>query len=177
MLPAHTMVVSMRFLLVAALLLPFAAQAATGNNKSGGFEDKINVKDEIRTKCGGFPYAPTIVVDAKAATIEEMKNTRDSVMLFLKQIENYEKCLITLGKSLDGKMTEQDSDQIVKMINRALDERDALAIDFNNLVDGYNAANGIKPAAAEKKPAAAPAAKKSAPTATATPAAPKTSTP
>ena len=177
-LPAHTMVVSMRFLLVAALLLPFAAQAATGNNKSGGFEDKINVKDEIRTKCGGFPYAPTIVVDAKAATIEEMKNTRDSVMLFLKQVESYEKCLITLGKSLDGKMTEQDSDQIIKMINRALDERDALAIDFNNLVDGYNVANGIKPAA--DKPATAetkPAAKKPAPTAAAKPPAPKTSTP
>lgn len=168
----------MRFLLVAALLLPFAAQAATGNNKSGGFEDKINVKDEIRTKCGGFPYAPTIVVDAKAATIEEMKNTRDSVMLFLKQVESYEKCLITLGKSLDGKLTEQDSDQIIKMINRALDERDALAIDFNNLVDSYNAANGIKPAASKPaaKPAAAPAGK-AAPATTKPAAAAKTTAP
>lgn len=164
----------MRLLLLAALLVPvmsLAADAATGNNKqTGGFDDKINIKEEVRTKCGGFPYAPTIVVDAKAATIEEMKNTRESVMEFLKQVESYEKCLITLGKALDGKMSEQDNDFVVKLINRVLDERDTLAIDFNNLVDGYNAANGIKPAAdkaAAEKPAAKPAAAKTKPAATA----------
>lgn len=145
----------MRLFLLAALLVPFTALAAPSTK--GGFEDKIVIKDEVRTKCGGFPYAPTIVVDAKLATVEEMKNTRESVMLFLKQVESYEKCLITLGKSLDGKMSEQDGDFVLKLINRALDERDALAIDFNNLVDSYNAANGIKPTA--EKPAAAPATK------------------
>ncbi|MFN9543088.1 MAG: hypothetical protein ACK59B_07855, partial [Alphaproteobacteria bacterium] len=83
----------MRLLLLAALLVPLSASVASGN-KGSGFETKIVIKDEIRTKCGGFPYAPTIVVDAKLATVEEMKNTRESVMIFLKQVESYEKCLI-----------------------------------------------------------------------------------
>jgi hypothetical protein len=167
----------MRLLLLAALLVPLSASVASGN-KGSGFETKIVIKDEIRTKCGGFPYAPTIVVDAKLATVEEMKNTRESVMIFLKQVESYEKCLITLGKSLDGKMSEQDGDFIIKVINRALDERDALAIDFNNLVDSYNAANGIKPADSKPaaKPAAAPAGK-AAPATTKPAAAAKTTAP
>lgn len=143
----------MRYLAFALLLLPLAAHAAQEKRSSGGFGDKkIVIKDEVSGKCGSFPYAPTIVVDGKTATLEEMRNTRESVQVFLKQIENYEKCMITLGKTLDGKMTEQDGDYIIKLINRALDERDVLATDFNKLVDSYNEANGIKPA--EKKPAA-----------------------
>jgi|GEM_PF-2682402 len=167
----------MRLLLLAALLVPISAAVAAGN-KGSGFETKIVIKDEIRTKCGGFPYAPTIVVDPKLASVEEMKNTRESVMLFLQQVENYEKCLITLGKSLDGKMSEQDGDFVIKVINRALDERDTLAIDFNNLVDKYNAANGIKPTADKPaaKPAAAPASK-AAPAGAKPAAAAKTTTP
>ena len=63
----------MRLLVVAALLLPLTAVAASGNSKSNPFgEGKIVIKDEIVKKCGGFPYGPTIVVDAKAATIDEM---------------------------------------------------------------------------------------------------------
>jgi hypothetical protein len=143
----------MRYLALAVLLVPFAADANTGNRTSGGFGDKkINIKEEVLEKCGSFPYAPTIVVDAQTATIDEMKNTRDSVQIFLKQVSNYETCMITLGKTLDGKMSEQDGDYVIKQINRALDERDVLAVDFNKLVDDYNDANGIKPA--EKKPAA-----------------------
>ena len=154
----------MRYLALAVLLFPLSADANTGNRTSGGFGDKkINIKEEILEKCGSFPYAPTIVVDAATATIEEMKNTRDSVQIFLKQVSNYETCMITLGKTLDGKMSEQDGDYVIKQINRALDERDVLAVDFNKLVDDYNEANGIKPSdtkpapKATTKPAAATA--------------------
>jgi hypothetical protein len=146
----------MRYLALVLLVLPLAAHAQQDKRSTGSFGDKkIVIKDEVLGKCGSFPYGPTIVVDGKTATVEEMRNTRESVQVFLKQIENYEKCMITLGKTLDGKMTEQDGDYIIKLINRALDERDALALDFNKLVDVYNEANGIKPA--EKKPAAKPA--------------------
>jgi hypothetical protein len=61
----------------------------------------------------------------------------------------------------------------VKVFNRAQDERDVLAIDFNKLVDAYNTANGIKPKPAKStakttKPATttAPAATKPAKPAT-----------
>jgi hypothetical protein len=102
-------------------------------------------------------------MDAKTATIDDMKDAKGAVDTYLLEVANYEKCLISLGKSLDGKITGKDTDFIISVINRALDERDVLALEFNKLVDEYNAANGIKPktakpAAKTTKPAATTAA-------------------
>lgn len=147
----------MRISCLAALLLPLAAYSAQAASSSTSTGNKtIKIKEEIVKTCAGFPYAPTIMMDAKTASIEEMKEAKSSVDTYLTEVANYEKCLISLGKSLDGKMTEKDSDYIIQVINRALDERDVLAIDFNKLVDEYNAAHGIKPKPAAKtaKPAA-----------------------
>jgi len=152
---------SMRISFLVVLLFPLAAFSAmaAGSSSSTGAKT-IKIKDEILKTCAGFPYAPTVAMDAKTATIDDMKDARGAVDTYLMEVANYEKCLISLGKSLEGKMTEKDSDFIISVINRALDERDVLAIDFNKLVDEYNAANGIKPKPAAKttKPAATPAA-------------------
>lgn len=153
----------MRIPLLAVVLLPLAtwsAIAASQSTSSTGAKT-IKIKEEIVKKCAGFPYAPTLMMDAKTATIEDMKEAKRAVDTYLVEVANYEKCLISLGKSLDGQMSQKDTDFVIQVINRVLDERDILAIDFNKLVDDYNAANGIKPAPkpAPKtaKPAAAPA--------------------
>jgi hypothetical protein len=146
------------------LLLPLAdvsAMAASTGSSTGA--KTIKIKDEILRTCAGFPYAPTLAMDAKTATIDDMKDAKGAVDTYLLEVANYEKCLISLGKSLDGKITGKDTDFIISVINRALDERDVLALEFNKLVDEYNAANGIKPktakpAAKTTKPAATTAA-------------------
>jgi hypothetical protein len=144
---------SMRISFLVVLLFPlaaFSAMAASTGSSTGA--KTIKIKDEILRTCAGFPYAPTLAMDAKTATIDDMKDAKGAVDTYLLEVANYEKCLISLGKSLDGKITAKDSDFIISVINRALDERDVLAIEFNKLVDEYNAANGIKPKTA--KPAA-----------------------
>ncbi len=143
----------MRISFLVVLLFPlaaFSAMAASTGSSTGA--KTIKIKDEILRTCAGFPYAPTLAMDAKTATIDDMKDARGAVDTYLLEVANYEKCLISLGKSLDGKIAAKDSDFIISVINRALDERDVLAIEFNKLVDEYNVANGIKPKPA--KPAA-----------------------
>ena len=151
----------MRISFLVVLLFPLAAFSAmaAGSSSSTGTKT-IKIKDEILRTCAGFPYAPTLAMDAKTATIDDMKDARGAVDTYLLEVANYEKCLISLGKSLDGKIAAKDSDFIISVINRALDERDVLAIEFNKLVDEYNVANGIKPKPAAKttKPAATTAA-------------------
>lgn len=148
----------MRLLALAAFVLPFTAHTVLSAPSSSAAPKVIKIKEEIVNNCAGFPYAPTIMMDAKTASIDDMKDAKSSVDTYLREVANYEKCLISLGKSLEGKMTGKDSDYLIQVINRALDERDVLAIDFNKLVDDYNAANGIKPKAAKASAAPKPAA-------------------
>jgi hypothetical protein len=154
----------MRISFLVVLLLPLAAVSAMAASTGSSTGAKtIKIKDEILRTCAGFPYAPTLAMDAKTATIDDMKDAKGAVDTYLLEVANYEKCLISLGKSLDGKIAAKDTDFIISVINRALDERDVLALEFNKLVDEYNAANGIKPktakpAAKTTKPAATTAA-------------------
>jgi hypothetical protein len=92
------------------------------------------------------------MVDAKAATRDDMLRTRTAVNEFITEVSHYQKCIITLGKTLGDDLNEKDSEFLAKLFNRTQDERDVLALDFNKLVDDYHAANGIK--ADETKPAA-----------------------
>ena len=61
----------MRFFLVAAMILPLAVQAVQAASPLPG--KTIKIKDEILNNCGNFPYAPTLAMDAKTATLEDMK--------------------------------------------------------------------------------------------------------
>ncbi len=154
----------MRFEIVAAaVILAISANAAVS---SGATAPKpVKIKEEIVGNCGGFPYAPTIAIDAKIATINDMKRTRKAVVDYTSEVSYYEKCLLTLEKTLGDRLSEKDTDYIVFVFNRAQEERDVLLIDFNKLVDDYNKANGIitepvkpaKPAKPAAKPAVKPA--------------------
>ena len=137
----------MRIVLVAALILPFTVQALMAAPGAGGSSGPkpVKIKEEIVNKCGNFPYAPTIAMNAKTATIDDMKKARSVVDSYTSEVSYYEKCLLSLEKTLSQQLTSKDTDYIVFVFNRAQDERDVLAIDFNKLVDEYNAANGIVP--------------------------------
>ena len=161
----------MRFFLVAAMILPLAVQAVQAASPLPG--KTIKIKDEILNNCGNFPYAPTLAMDAKTATLEDMKRARKVVDDYISEVSYYEKCLLSLDKKLGSTMTEKDSTYIVFVFNRAQEERDVLSLDFNKMVDTYNAANGITPEPEKKAKPAKPAK----PTAAAKPAAAKPATP
>ena len=119
---------------------------------------RIKIKEEIVNRCGYFPYAPTLALDAKTATLDDMKRARGAVDDYITEVSNYEKCLLSLNKTIGPSMTEKDSDYVAMVFNRAQEERDVLSLDFNKLVDEYNAAHGIKtdpPKTAKGKPATA----------------------
>lgn len=162
----------MRFLALAAFALPFTAQIVLAAPSSPAAPKVIKIKEEIVSNCANFPYAPTIMVDAKTATLDDMKRTREAVDRYITEVSHYQQCLLKLGDKFGETLSEKDSEYLVKVFNRAQDERDVLAIDFNKLVDAYNAAHGIKPKPAKTttkttKPAATtPAAAKPAKPAT-----------
>lgn len=135
----------MRFLALAAFMLPFTAQVVLAASSSPAAPKAIKIKEEIVNNCGNFPYAPTIMIDVATATLDDMKRTRASVDRYFSEVSSYQKCLLKLNGKLGESLSEKDSDYLVKVFNRALDERDLLAIDFNKLVDAYNTANGITP--------------------------------
>lgn len=149
----------MRIGFVAALVV-FAVVANAGQSIGAAAPTPVKIKEEILGSCGGFPYAPTIAIEPKTATIEDMKQTRKAVTDYISEVSYYEKCLLTLEKTLGPRLSEKDTDYIVFVFNRAQEERDVLSLDFNKLVDAYNKANGIitvpdKPAKPAAKPAAA----------------------
>jgi len=153
----------MRFLALAAFVLPFTAQIVLAAPSNPAAPKVIKIKEEIVNNCGNFPYAPTIMVDATSATLDDMKRTRGAVDQYITEVSHYQKCLLKLGDKFGENLTVKDSEYVVKVFNRAQDERDVLAIDFNKLVDAYNTAHGIKPkpekpAAKATKPATTPAA-------------------
>lgn len=173
----------MRIMLVAAMLLPLSVQTLMAAPSAGTPPKTIKIKEEIVGKCGNFPYAPTLAIDAKTATLPDMKRARRAVDDYITEVSYYEKCLLTLDKSIGPSMTEKDSTYVAFVFNRAQEERDVLAIDFNKLVDAYNVAHGIvtkpeKPAAKTTK-TPAPATAKPATTTTTkpAPAKPATATP
>ncbi|MEQ1756011.1 MAG: hypothetical protein ABL973_17950 [Micropepsaceae bacterium] len=133
----------MRILLVTALLLPWSVQSLLAASSSGTPPKTIKIKEEIVNKCGNFPYAPTLAIEVKTATLADMKRARKAVDNYVSEVSYYEKCLLTLDKTIGPSMTERDSTYVAFVFNRAQDERDVLAIDFNKLVDAYNTAHGI----------------------------------
>jgi len=172
----------MRYFIVAAFLLPLAAHSAFAAGNPFTQPKTIKIKEEIVNRCGYFPYAPTLALEPKTATLEDMQRARKALDDYITEVSNYEKCLLSLDKTIGPSMSAKDSDYVVKVFNRAQEERDVLSLDFNKMVDEYNLAHGIKtetpksakgkaPAAAPTtttKPTAAPAAKTK-PAATKTP--------
>ena len=135
----------MRIVLIAALILPFTVQALMAAPGSGGAPKVIKIKEEIVNKCGNFPYAPTMAMDAKTATLDDMKKARSAVDKYTAEVTGYQKCLLSIQNTYGEKLTSNDTDVLLFAFNRAEEERDVLATDFNKLVDDYNAANGIVP--------------------------------
>jgi hypothetical protein len=136
----------------AALVLPGTANAVPFDKAP-----PIKMKEEIKSKCGLMPLAPTIAMDAKTASLDDLKTARAAYDQFASESESYQVCLLSLQKTLIEKMSQADQDLVITVFNRVSEEKDVLGTDFNKLVDGYNAAHGIVPPA--PKSAAKPAAK------------------
>jgi hypothetical protein len=139
--------VAMRILAFVVLSLPLLAMSAYSADKPDSKSKGIVIKEEIVKNCRGFPYAPTIAVDAKLASLDDMKNTRAAVEFYLKEVDDYQKCLVALSEKLGDKLSPRDSNYLAMVHDRVQEERDVLAIDFNKLVDEYNVANGVVPKA------------------------------
>ena len=167
----------MRKLALVVFLTPLIAMSAMGAASPGSKPKAIKIKEEIVNNCSNFPYAPTLAMDAKTATLDDMKRARGTVDDYVTEVSHYQKCLLTLSDKLGASMSSKDSDYIVFVFNRAQEERDVLSIDFNKLVDQYNTANGIVPKPAKgTKPAKTAAPARTTPAATAKPAKPATTT-
>jgi hypothetical protein len=134
----------MRYFIVAAFLLPLAAHSAFAAGNPFTQPKTIKIKEEIVNRCGYFPYAPTLALEPKTATLDDMQRARKAVDDYITEVSNYEKCLLSLDKVIGPSMSANDSDYVVKVFNRAQEERDVLSLDFNKMVDQYNAAHGIK---------------------------------
>ena len=148
----------MRILAFVVFLFPLLAVSALGAATPGKAPKTIKIKEEIVNNCSNFPYAPTLAIDAKTATLDDMKRARRTVDDYITEVSHYQKCLLKLADKLGQSMSEKDSDYIVFVFNRAQEERDVLSLDFNKLVDEYNAANGIVPKPAKGAKPAKPAA-------------------
>ena len=130
----------MRSILTGAVIVALAAHAAIAAT-SGSDPKKpkpVDIKAEILDKCGSIPYGPTIVMDAKTATKEEMQNAKEDVQTFIAQSDAYQECLLKLADSLGPRLTDNDKRILGAAIDRSQQEKEALGNDYNKLVDAYN---------------------------------------
>jgi hypothetical protein len=125
----------MRVLLLAALSLAFASGALAADPKK---PKPVDIKKEIVEKCGGIPFGPTIVMDAKTATKQEMENAKQDVLAFIGQVDGFQDCMIKLATNLGERLTDADKRLMGAAIDRSQQEKEALGNDYNKLVEQYN---------------------------------------
>jgi hypothetical protein len=125
----------MRVVLFALLSVGLAFGAAAAEPKK---PKPVDIKAEILNNCGSIPYGPTIVMDAKTATKEEMENAKSEVVGFINQSDVYQACLLKLAETLGPRLTDNDKRLLVAAIERSQQEKEALGNDYNKLVDAYN---------------------------------------
>ncbi|MBP6014980.1 MAG: hypothetical protein KBA31_22345 [Alphaproteobacteria bacterium] len=129
----------MRTIFAGALITAFTALAAMAATSSEPKKPTpVNIKAEIVSKCGTIPYGPTLVMDAKTATKEEMENAKQDVVAFITQSDAYQDCLVRLANSLGPRLSDNDKRLIAAAIERSQQEKEALGNDYNKLVDNYN---------------------------------------
>ena len=130
----------MRTIFAGALIAVFVAHAAVAatSGKDPKQPKPVDIKAEILGKCGSIPYGPTIVMDAKTATKEEMEVAKEDVLAFIAQSDAYQECLLKLAESLGPRLTDNDKRLIGAAIDRSQKEKEALGNDYNKLVDNYN---------------------------------------
>ena len=128
----------MRTIFAGAVIAAFVAQAAVAATGEPQKPKPVDIKAEILGKCGSIPYGPTIVMDAKTATKQEMENAKQDVMAFIAQSDAYQDCLIKLANSLGPRLSDSDKRLIGAAIDRSQQEKEALGNDYNKLVDNYN---------------------------------------
>ncbi|MCE9524401.1 MAG: hypothetical protein K8S25_18420 [Alphaproteobacteria bacterium] len=129
----------MRLTFATALSLVLALGLAAGGHAAEPKKPKpVDIKKEILEKCGSIPYGPTIVMDAKTATKEEMETAKTDVVAFITQADVYQECLDKLAKTLAERLSDNDKRLLVAAIERSQQEKEALGNDYNKLVDAYN---------------------------------------
>ena len=122
-----------------ALALTFVASAAFAATSSEPKKPKpVDIKAEILGKCGSIPYGPTLVMDAKTATKEEMENAKHDVLAFIAESDRYQDCLLRLANSLGPRLSDNDKRILAAAIDRSQQEKETLGNDYNKLVDNYN---------------------------------------
>ncbi len=125
----------MRVVLFAALSLVFATGSFAAEPKK---PKPVDIKKEILENCGGIPFGPTIVMDAKTATKEEMENAKADVQTFIGQVDSYQVCMGKLANTLGVRLSDNDKRTMAAAIDRSQQEKEALGNDYNKLVDQYN---------------------------------------
>jgi len=125
----------MRFILFAMLSVALALGANAGEPKK---PKPLDIKKEILDTCGSIPYGPTIVMDAKTATKEEMENAKQDVQTFIAQVDTYQECLVKLATRLIDRLSDNDKRVLALAVDHSQKEKEALGNDYNKLVDAYN---------------------------------------
>jgi len=126
----------MRFVLFAALCVALATTAWAASEPKK--PKPVDIKKEILNSCGSIPFGPTLVMDAKNATKEEMENAKQDVQTFITQVDSYQDCMIRLANTLAERLSDNDKKLMAAAIDRSQEEKEALGNDYNKLVDQYN---------------------------------------
>lgn len=125
----------MRVVLFALLSLVLATGAWAAEPKK---PKPVDIKKEILDNCSGIPFGPTIVMDAKTVTKEEMENAKADVQAFINQVDAFQVCMVKLANTLGERLSDNDKRIMGAAIDRSQKEKEALGNDYNKLVDQYN---------------------------------------
>ena len=100
----------------------------------------VDIKKEIREKCGSIPYG-LVELNGKTATKDEMEEAKFQVVSFVTQVDVYQECLVKLTNSLGNRMSDNDKRVVAAVIDMSQKEKEAVGAAFNTAVDEFNAKN------------------------------------
>lgn len=90
------------------------------------------------------PYGP-VVPDGNTATSEEMKAAKAEVLQFIKDSDDYQACIDAVISDPEEKMTPQQKQAALKLIDDNQAEKQAVADAYNAALRAYKAKHGASP--------------------------------
>ena len=92
-----------------------------------------------QTECA-VPEAPPIP-DGSAASEQELVNTVTAFKSYQQELIDFRECLTTYEEELGEAITPQQKREVVRDYNESVETEEALAIELNESIQAYKAAN------------------------------------
>ena len=92
-----------------------------------------------QTECA-VPEAPSIP-DGSAASEQELVKTVTAFKSYQQELIDFRECLTTYEEELGEEITAQQQRQVVRDYNESVETEEALAVELNEAIQAYRAAN------------------------------------